>query len=864
MSGLATPNPVPAALTPAVRHRMPLWWRLAVRDLKTGLADFWVFIGCIALGVMVITAVGALSDALRGGLADQGRTLLGGDAAFVRVHARASAPERAWLARLGPSSETATLRTMARTVDGSEQALAELKAVDAAYPLAGAVKFDGPADTLAALQSGADAAVEPVLLERLGLKIGDVLTLGDARVTVRAKLVAEPDGIADRSTFGPRVLVSLETLQKTGLIQPGTLIRWRYAATLPEGQSQTRETFATMRASLKRDLPEAGFSVSDRFDPSPQLTRTLERLRQFLTLIGLTSLLVGGVGVANAVATFIDKRRRVIATMKSLGAPAKLIGRIFLAQILMVAALGVGIGLVSGYLVPMALGAFYANKLPFELRFGVTAFSVTTAAAYGLLVALLFTLWPLGRAAMVSPSVLFRDDVAGDRTLPRMPVIWATLATGAALLAFTVLTSDARLVALSFFGGLCVIFGVFLGVGRLVPFVLRRLPRSRSPELALAIGSIAAPGGLAGSVLLSLGLGLSLLVAVALVDSSLVAELTGRLPQQAPAYFVMDVGKSDLPAFEELIAREAPGSSVSVAPMLRGRLVALKDVPVENVKVSQEAAWVLTGDRGLTFSETVPAGSTVVAGEWWPAGYTGEPLVSFEADLAKKLGLGLGDRVQVNVLGRNISARISSLRDVKWDSLALNFVLVFSPNALQAAPYKLLATISLPGTPSVQAEVALAKALGRTFPAMTPIRVKDAIAQFNAVLDKVLTAVRVAGGVTLVSGALVLAGALATAQRRRILDAVILKAIGVTRRRILGSHLIEYGLLALIAAVFAILLGSVAAWIVVNQVMSVPFTFSWQAVAQALGLAFALVALFGGIGTAAVLRAPAVPYLKSE
>jgi putative ABC transport system permease protein len=254
----------------------------------------------------------------------------------------------------------------------------------------------------------------------------------------------------------------------------------------------------------------------------------------------------------------------------------------------------------------------------------------------------------------------------------------------------------------------------------------------------------------------------------------------------------------------------------------------------------------------------------VVAGAWWPAGYAGEPLVSFEADLAKKLGLALGDQVTVNVLGRNLTARISNLRDLKWDSLALNFVMVFSPNALESAPYKLLATVMVPKDAPLQAEVALSKAMGRAFPAVTPIRVKDAIAQFNAVFEKVLTAVRVAGGVTLVSGALVLAGALATAQRRRILDAVILKAIGVTRGRILLSHIIEYGLLALVAGLFAVGLGALAAWIAVSQVMSVPFAFSWWAVAQALGLAVALVALFGGVGTLAVLRAPAVPYLKSE
>jgi putative ABC transport system permease protein len=849
---------------PGATSRLPLWLALAWRDLRTDLKAFRVFIGCIALGVMVITGVGALSDGLRAGLARQGELLLGGDLTFSRAHSRVTEAERARLAALGRLSETATLRTMARRPDGTEQALAELKAVDDAYPLVGAVRFEGGGDVGAALRGGMSAALEPLLLERLGLKIGDDIKIGDAVLKVTAKILAEPDGIGDRSTFGPRVLVSQGTLEKTGLVQPGTLIRWRYAVSLLSGADQTLAGFKTVVEDLKRDLPEAGFSIGHRFDPSPQLTRTLERLRQFLTLIGLTSLLVGGVGVANAVATFIDKRRKVIATMKSLGAPNALIFRIFLAEIAMVSGLGVAIGLVLGFMVPVVAAWALGDSLPIKAEFTLTVLSIVTAIVYGLLVALLFALWPLGRAELVSPSVLFRDDVAGDRTRPRWGIIFATVVVGVALLAFTVLTSDARLVALSFCGALAVMFAVFFGVGRLVPRLARWLPRSRTPELAVAIGSIGAPGGLASSVVLSLGIGLSLLVAVALVDSSLVAELKDRLPRDAPAYFVLDIGKSELPEFKALVAKDIPGSRVEIAPMLRGRLVSVKGVPVEHIKLGPESQWVLSGDRGLTFDAVVPAGSRVVKGEWWAPDYVGEPLVSFEVDLAKKLGLVLGDSVTVNVLGRNLTAKISNLREVKWDNLALNFVMVFSPSALQSAPYKLLATVQVPPETTSAAEVALAKNLGRVFPSMTPIRVKDAIEQFNAVFAKVLTAVRVAGGVTLVSGALVLAGALATAQRRRVLDAVVLKALGVTRGRILVSHLLEYGLLAAVAALFAIGLGALAAFIAVTYVMTVTFAFSWGAVGQALGLALFLVAVFGGAGTLAVLRAPAVPLLKSE
>ncbi len=408
------------------------------------------------------------------------------------------------------------------------------------------------------------------------------------------------------------------------------------------------------------------------------------------------------------------------------------------------------------------------------------------------------------------------------------------------------------------------VFALFAGLGSLVTRLAQRAPRSRIPEIALAIGNLGAPGGLTRSIVLSLGAGLSLLVAVALTDASLVRELTARLPETSPTYFVLDVGKDDVAAFRGLVDEVAPGSEVRDAPMLRGRLVQLGGTPVEQVKAAPEAQWVLTGDRGLTYSDHVPEGSRVVAGSWWPVDYDGEPLVSFEAELAGQLGVGLGDSVTVNVLGRNITARIASLREVKWESLAINFVMVFSPNALRAAPHNLLATVTLPPQAPLSQDAALARRISNTFPSVTAIRVKDAIDSFNAVFQKVMTAVRVAGSITLVAGALVLAGALATAQRRRIRQAVILKVLGAIRRRILLSHFVEYGVLALVTGAVSVLLGTLAAWIVVTRVMEIEFTFSSTAVAGALALALALVVGFGAIGTWQVLRAPAVPHLRAE
>ena len=842
--------------------RLPVVLSIALRELRSGFAGFRIFIACVALGVTVITGVGAVSDALRAGFERQGEAILGGDMTVSRMHVRAVGSERAALEQLGRLSETATLRTMARNLDGSDQALAELKGVDAAYPLAGKVALADGSSLQDALTRG--AVVDPALLRRLGLKVGDTVMLGTEQVPVAAVLKSEPDALSDRLTYGPRIFVSQAVLDKTGIIKPGTLVRWRYAVKLADGKQASEQEIKDLRARVTAELPEAGFTITDRRDPSPQVTRTLDRLRQFLTLIGLTALLVGGVGVANAVATFIDKRRKVIATMKSVGATSRTVLGIFLAQVTIVAVIGIVIGLVLGTVLPLVLGALYGDLVPIQAEIAVSPLSILSAAIYGLTVSLLFTLWPLGRVERVSASVLFRDEVAPERVWPSAWIIGATLLTAVVLVGFAVLTSDSKRIALYFCGALAVIFVVFWLLGTAVTALARRAPRSRMPELALAVGNLGAPGGLTRSVVLSLGAGLSLLVAVALANASLVSELQERLPTRSPDYFVLDVTKDDFPAITELVQHDIPAAALEEAPMLRGRIVRFNDTPVEDINAPPEAQWVLNGDRGLSYAETVPKGSKVVAGEWWPADYSGEPLVSFEIELAGKLGLKLGDTVTVNVLGRNVTARIANLREVKWESLAINFVMVFSPNTLKGAPHNLLVTISLPDATPPAAEAQVIRTLGRDYPSVTAIRVRDVLDAFSSVFAKVMIAVRVAGSVTLLAGALVLAGALATAQRRRILEAVILKTLGATRRRILVSHAFEYLLLAGATAVFAVILGTAAAWLAVTRVMSIDFTFSLSAVAMAIALAVALVLAFGGVGTWGVLRAPAVPYLRSE
>ncbi len=841
---------------------MSLVWRFAMRELRAGLSGFWVFIACIALGVGVITAVSALADALLNGFAAQGRMLLGGDVTLRRVHSRIDAGERAQIARLGQISETATMRSMARPLSGDDQALVEIKAVDQAYPLLGEVRLVGGGTFEQAVRAEGGAVVAQSLLDRLGLNVGDDMKLGTAPVKITGVISHEPDKITARMSFGPRVMVSHETLARTGLVKPGTLINWRYALLAPDGETAPLVAVERIRGEIKSTLDEAGFIVRDRRDPSPSITRLLNRLRDFLTLLGLAALLIGGVGVANAVGTYVDRRRKVIATYKSVGASSSTVLGIYLTQVLVIAFFGTLIGVFVGSLVPPLLSVTYGASLPIPLGQSFSWGTVATGLVYGLLVTLLFVLWPLGQAERIRPAALFRDEVGGSGRLPGIHILLAVGVVAIALTGFAVWVTESAFLAAGFVVGMFAILLVFFGLGQGVTWLAGRLPRPRRPELALAMTGIGAPGGLTRSVVLSLGAGLSLLVAVALVDSSLVAELRGRMPQNAPNYFAVDITKEDRGTFEREINAVAPGASIETAPMLRGRIVKLNGVPAGEAKIAPQAQWALRGDRGITYARAVPKGSKIVAGSWWDEEVTGEPQVSFVSDLAQEMNLKIGDTITVNILGRNVTARITSLREIEWESLSINFTLVFSPNTLEGAPHNLLATVRFADNTPAAAQGAAARRIGQVLPSVTMINVADAIETFAGVFGRVMVAVRVAAGITLLAGALVLAGALATAQRRRMLQAVVLKCIGATRAKLLIAHLAEYGLLALVTAVIALGVGSLAAWVVCRQVLELEMTFSFSAVAGALGVSVVLVVVFGLIGTWRVLAARPVPILR--
>lgn len=851
----------------ASRRQSRLWLplRLALRELRGGLRGFLVFIACIALGVMTIAAVGSFARSLTEGLAREGRSILGGDIAFQLVQRETTPVEHSFLASRGRFSAAATLRGMARSSAGAS-ALVEMKAVDDAYPLYGTIALEPAVPLRAALaeRDGAyGAAVEPGLLARLGLSIGERLTVGDATFEIRAVIRSEPDKLSDGIAFGPRLLVSIQGLRATGLLQPGSLVRWSYRLALPAGAASDYAIEA-LRADAQAKIPDAGWEVRSRTNAAPRLERNIDRFTQFLTLVGLTALLVGGVGVANAVRSYVDRKQEVIATMKALGATGARVVTLYTVQVLLLAAIGVAIGLAVGAALPFAIAAAFGTIIPLPLAPALHGDELALAAAYGFLTALAFAIWPLGRAHDVPVSALFRDSVSHERARPRSAYMIAMAIVVAALAATALFAAYDRRIAIIFIVAASAVLVALRLIAALLMAVARKLPRARSTVIRLAVNNIHRPGALTPTIVLSLGLGLALLVTVALIEGNLRRQFQSALPERAPAFYFVDIQQGQTDAFLSALRTEAPAAEIEQVPMLRGRIVAVNGRLAEELNPNPQTAWALRGDRGITYSVHLPEGSRLAAGAWWSPDYAGPPLVSLEKRIAEGLGLAIGDTITVNVLGRNITAQVANLRTVDWQSLGINFVLVFSPGSFRGAPYTSIATLTYPaGAGGEQEESALAKAVADRFPSVTTVRMREALESIGTLVGNLVVAVRSASLLSILSAILVLGAALGASHRQRVYEAVVLKTLGATRRQLVSAYALEYLALGAATALFGVAAGSVAAWFVVSDLMNLRFVWLPGPAFAAAGGALVLTVGLGLIGTLKALGQKAAPVLRN-
>ena len=836
-------------------------FKIAMRELRGGLRGFWIFLLCLALGVAAIAAVGSVRTAIQTGLEKEASALLGGDAEARFTYRFATDDERAWLNDHAETvSEVVDFRSMLTTGpdDARERALAQVKGVDVAYPLYGSVGLKpemSMADALAVRDGIAGVVAEQVLLDRMGLQPGDVVRLGSKDYELRAALLREPDSVTSGFTLGPRVIVARTALEGSDLLAEGTLFNTAYRLKL-----SPTDNIAALGREAQSLFRDSGLRWRDNRNGTPGVARFVERLGAFLVLVGLAGLAVGGVGVSAAVRAYLEGKTETIATLKTLGASGRTIFSIYMIQIGFLAIVGVTAGLIIGAGLPAILGPWLAADLPVPALFGIYPRPLAEAAFYGLMTALIFTIWPLARARDLRAAGLFRDATSERREWPGTFYIVVVALLVAALIAAVVILSGIPDLALGSAAGIVVSLGALTLAAILTRKIAHRLSRARisrgRPALRLAFGSVGGPGGETASVILSLGLGLTVLAAIGQIDSNLRGVIEQDLPDVAPAYFFVDIQNNQLDDFKQIALAETGVDKIETAPMLRGIITKINGKPAREVAGGH---WALRGDRGVTYSVAPPAGSEIVAGAWWDENYTGPPVMSFAQEEALEMGVGIGDTLTVNILGRDITATIQALRVVEFRNMGINFLMTMNPGAVSGAPHTHIATVYA----DEASEAPLLRKLADTYPNITAIRVRDGIERVSEALNGLATATRYGAAATLLTGFIVLIGAAAAGERRRIYEAAVLKTLGAARSGILASFALRSAILGAAAGTVAIIAGGLGGWGVMTFVMDAKFTFepvsaiaivAGGALASLLaGLAFAWRPL--GVRPARVLRA---------
>jgi putative ABC transport system permease protein len=834
--------------------------RLAWRETRAGWRHFAALVLCVALGVAALVGVAGFGAALDRALAREGKRLMGGDLE-LRAPRPLDAGAAARLAALVPDGTALThvreLAGMARDPRGGATVLVELKAVETGWPLYGSVETR-PDAPLSSLLEGDGALVEDGLLARLGLRVGDPLVVGVARLIVRGVVVREPDRIG-LVALGPRVLVSAATLDRSGLLQLGSRVRYRTLVRLPDGAA-VREA----RDALARDLADPGIRVAAYDDGQPGLRRFFDQLTTYLGLVGLASLLVGAIGVASSVRAFIRRRRDTLAVLKCLGAPSRVLVAAYLAQALVLGLAGSALGAALGVAAQPLLARVLAGLAPIALDGGIDAWSVGRGMLMGVLMTALAALPPLLAIRAVPPALVLRQDV--DRRTGRGRWPWlAALVPAAGLGALAVWQAGSLKLGAIFLGASLAALVALALIARVVALASRALPRLPSLAWRQGLANLARPGGHAAGVVVALGVGVMLLVAVAVLESALARQLDHERRREAPSFFFVDLQPDQTARFVELV-RATGATTPALTPVVRARLAAVDGEPVTRESVARRrrdgrrSTAFFTRDYVLTAAATPPPGNVVVRGRWWSAGAPGPAQASVEEAAAKSLGVGPGSTLVFDVQGVPLAAEVTSVRKVDWQTLSTNFFVILSPGALDGAPTTYVATARVPAA----REAAVQDAVVAAFPNVTAVPVRDVLERVAAVLDRIGVAIRAVALFAIASGLVVMVGALTASRYQRLTESVILRTLGATRGAVARIFAVEYACLGAAAGAGGAALASLLAWVVLRFVLDVPWSLDPLVLALGVALAAATAVAVGFLATFRLLGQKPLPVLRRE
>lgn len=840
---------------------IPLVLRLAWRETRAGWRPLTVLVACVALGVAALVAVGGFAGSLDRALAREGKSLMGGDLEVRSLRALGANAEAA-LARLADRGaaivRVAELVAMARHSERPATLLVELKAVSDGYPLYGRLETR-PARPLGELLADGGALVDDALLVRLGVVVGDRVQVGETAVRIRGVIVSEPDGAGRLITLGPRVLVSRATLDAAGLIKLGSRVRYRALLRLPDTVSATAAENALASA-----VTDPSVRVSAFDEARPGWRRFYTQLTSYLGLVGLASMLVGGVGVAAAVRAFVARKRDTIAILKCLGATSRLLLAAYLVQAAALGLAGSLVGAVAGSALAPLVTTLLSGFVPIALEARPDAWALLRGIGIGVGLTVLIALWPLAEVRAVPPALLLRRDVDADarRLRRRWPAALPLVAGAGALVLTQAVSVAVGLICLGAVAAALIVLAALAGALRVLG---RRRPRLPWLAWRQGLANLARPGGHGAGVVVALGIGVMLLVAVGLLEASLGRLLDHEQRRETPSFFFIDIQPAQREQFVGVV-RQASGATPALTPVVRARLAELGGQPVTRQLIERrraeghEAIWYYTRDYVLTAAAELPAGNVVTAGRWWANGAAAAPQASVEEAAARHLGLGLGSRIAFDVQGVKLEAEVTSIRQVDWQTFTTNFFVILSPGALDGAPTSYVATARV----APAAETAVQDAVVAALPNVTAVPVRDVLERVGRLLDQMAVAVRAMALFAIAAGLVVMAGALGASRYQRLRESVILRTLGATRSAVARVFAVEYACLGLAAGVGGSALAAVLAWAVLTFVLEAPWVLEPLALALGVAVPTAVALAVGSLATWRLLGEKPLAVLRRE
>lgn len=831
--------------------------RVGLLDMRGDLRRFVLLVVTLAVGTALIAGVSSVGAVIDRAVLREAAQLMGGDVELSRADRGATADEMAVFSEFGAVVETIDSNLRARSDEND--AFVDLSVVGAGYPLLGAIRSPqlpaGVAVTsFLAEQDGAHGAlVSPLMLDQLGIGVGDDFDLGGASFVVRGVLNGLPDSQVRGFRLGLPTLITtagFTTVSDRTSPLPGLGAWFRYKILL-DGQSPD-----DAKAALVEQLAGTGWTVRTSREGLGEMVRYYDLFMRFLLIVGLGSLLIGGVSVWSGMNAYIGERSGVIAVLRSLGATTGRVFTHFFVQVTALALVGVSLGVVAGGAIAFLILPTIGDAVGIALAPTLDGRALLVAAGAGFITALAFAYLPLLQAQTIRPVELFRSH---RQALPPVDwrnvlVSWRSLPLVLAGVAFFLLayamTGDAGLVAL-FAGAALLATIVFEGIIRVLQLALRRFPASPLPILRRALRAIAGSASATAAVVVSIGLALCMLVVIVVLQNNLRQEYLGASVFDAPTLVASDLFDDEVADLETMASEGGDISRLVVTPMLRATLSAINSTDIGHVRTTgPEASFLLGGEVPITFRSELPASSRLVAGQWWAPDYSGPGLVSLHQSLRNGLGVDIGDTLTFSAFGESFEARVANFRDYSWQG-GTDFLATFSPGLLEDYPSTLFAAVTAAPGRETDVERALIGAL----PDIRFITIGDTLKQVTQALSQLTLAVVLVGGLAVGNGLLVLIGSLAAGRRQRQADAVITKVLGATRRQLLGTDFVQFLILSLTAALPALGLGLGLGWLASMMLLNVQFSIDATLLALVLGAAILLTAILGCI---TILRAVSV------